>query len=42
VKQKQMLTAGNQPARSILAFGPAGTHGRIFFNAKTFVSFFFR
>jgi hypothetical protein len=28
-KQKQKLTAGNQPARSILAPGPAGTHGHV-------------
>jgi hypothetical protein len=29
-QQKQKLTAGNQPARSHLASGPAGTHGHIF------------
>jgi hypothetical protein len=29
-KQKQKLTAGNQPARSHLASGPAGNHGHIF------------
>jgi hypothetical protein len=28
--QQQKLTAGNQSARSILAPGPAGTHGHIF------------
>jgi hypothetical protein len=28
--QKQKLTAGNEPARSHLASGPAGTHGHIF------------
>jgi hypothetical protein len=28
--QKQKLTAGNQLARSLLASGPAGTHGHIF------------
>jgi hypothetical protein len=30
LKQKQKLTAGNQPARSIQVLGPAGTHGHIF------------
>jgi hypothetical protein len=29
-KQKQRLTAGNQPARSHRASDPAGTHGHIF------------
>jgi hypothetical protein len=29
-QQQQKLTAGNQPARSILAPGPARTHGHIF------------
>jgi hypothetical protein len=29
-KQKQKLTAGNQPARSHLASGPAATHDHIF------------
>jgi hypothetical protein len=29
-RAEQKLTAGNQPARSNLASGPAGTHGQIF------------
>jgi hypothetical protein len=39
-KQKLKLTAGNQPARSHLASGPAGTHGHIFVQCQTFVFFF--
>jgi hypothetical protein len=41
-KQKQKLAAGNQPARSILAPGPAGTHGHIFVQCQDlcFVLFF--
>jgi hypothetical protein len=35
-KHKQKLTAGNQPARSHLASGPAGTHGHIFFQCQDF------
>jgi hypothetical protein len=40
--QKQKLTAGNQPARSHLASGPAGTHGHIFVQCQDlcFVLFF--
>jgi hypothetical protein len=38
-KQKQKLTAGNQTARSLLASGPAGTHGHIFVPCQTFVFF---
>jgi hypothetical protein len=30
-RAEQKLTADNQPARSLLASGPAGTHGHIFF-----------
>jgi hypothetical protein len=33
-KQKQKLTAGNQPARSILAPGPPGIHGHIFVHCQ--------
>jgi hypothetical protein len=33
-KQKQKLTAGKQPARSILAPGPPGTHGHIFVHCQ--------
>jgi hypothetical protein len=41
-KQKQKLTAGKQPARSILAPGPAGTHGHILVQCRDlcFVLFF--
>jgi hypothetical protein len=41
-KQKQKLTAGNQPARSHVASGPAGTHGHIFVQCQDlcFVLFF--
>jgi hypothetical protein len=41
-KQKQKLTAGNQPARSLLASGPAGTHGHIFFQCQELCFFSFR
>jgi hypothetical protein len=39
-KQKQKLTAGNQPARSHLALGPAGTHGHIFVQCQDLCFFF--
>jgi hypothetical protein len=41
-RAEQQLTAGNQPARSLLASNPAGTHGHIVVSVKTFVfsSFF--
>jgi hypothetical protein len=38
--QKQKLTAGNQPARSYLASGPAGTHGHIFVQCQDLCFFF--
>jgi hypothetical protein len=41
-KEKQKLTAVNQPARSHLASGPAETHGHVFvqFQDLCFVLFF--
>jgi hypothetical protein len=39
-KQKQKLAAGNQPARSLLASGPAGTHGHIFVQCQDLCFFF--
>jgi hypothetical protein len=39
-KQKQKLTAGNQPASSLLASGPAGTHGHIFVQSQDLCLFF--
>jgi hypothetical protein len=39
-RTEQRLTAGNQPARSLLASSPAGTHGHIFVQCQDF--FFFR
>jgi hypothetical protein len=35
----QSLTAGNQPARSLLASSPAGTHGHIFVQCQDFCFF---
>jgi hypothetical protein len=40
-QQQQKLTAGNQPARSILAPGPAGTHGHIFVQCQDLCFLFF-
>jgi hypothetical protein len=39
-RAEQKLTAGNQPARSLLASGPGGTRGHIFISCIT-ITFFF-
>jgi hypothetical protein len=36
MRAEQKLTAGNQPARSLLASSPTGTHGHIFVQCKDF------
>jgi hypothetical protein len=37
---EQKLTVGNQPARSLLASSPAGTHGHVFVQCQDFCLFF--
>jgi hypothetical protein len=39
-RAEQKLTAGNQPARSLLASIPAGTHGHVFVQCQDFCFFF--
>jgi hypothetical protein len=38
-RAEQKLTADNQPARSLLASSPAGTHGNIFVQCQDFCFF---
>jgi hypothetical protein len=38
-RAEQKLTAGNQPARSLLASGPGGTRGLYLLDVETFVFF---
>jgi hypothetical protein len=39
-QQQQKLTAGNQPARSLMASCPSGTHGHIFVQCQDLCFFF--